>query len=146
MVAAAATSTVGVAHRQGSPAQRLLGAASLALAAAHLLILVLIPHSLPWMLGLLAMTLWCAKCSWCVWRGGSAGSLMAMCALMGVAHMAMVLGMPWFAGHHGAHAQHPPGHAAVMLLVALGEFILMFAAALVIRGRRSRVPWNTAGP
>lgn len=142
MVAVATTSTVALVHRGGSSIRRLLGAASLALAVAHLLVLVLFPHSLPWTVGLAAMTLWCIKCSWCLWRGGSAGGLMAMCALMGVAHVAMVVGMPWFAGHHGAHTQHPSGHAALMLLVALGEFVLMFAAALVIRaGHR-----HTANP
>lgn len=106
-----------------------LGFASLCLAAAHLLVLAALPHTLWWTLALLAMTFWCVKCSWCVLRGGSPLSLLAMSALMGASHVAMVIGMPWFTGHHGAHAAHGAHHAPVMLGIAAAEFLVMFGAA-----------------
>lgn len=112
---------------------RVLGLAALALAAAHLALLVLLPHGLGISLVLIAMTLWCVKCSWCVLRGGSPMSLLVMSALMGTSHVAMVIGMPWFTGHHASHTSHDAQHAPVMLGVAAAEFLLMFGAAWLSR-------------
>ncbi|MEV7639692.1 MULTISPECIES: hypothetical protein [Actinomycetes] len=138
---AAATS-----HAARVPAGHIaLGAASLGLAATHLLVLVLMPHSLWWNLALLAMTLWCIKCSWCVLRGGSPLRLLVMSALMGTAHVAMVIGMPWFGGHHASHAAHGAQHAPVMLAVAAAEFLLMFGAAWLSRHFPGRAHQFTSG-
>ncbi|MFJ2619457.1 hypothetical protein [Glutamicibacter sp. NPDC087344] len=119
------------------PRNRVLGWAAASSAVVHLVVLALIPHSLPWAVLLVAMTLWCLKCSWCVLRGGSSLELLGMCAAMGAAHIAMVIGMPWFAGHHSGSAGHSASHVVPMLLIALMEFALMFAAALVARGQLS---------
>lgn len=125
---------------------RALGIASLCLAAAHLLVLAALPHTLWWTLALLAMTFWCVKCSWCVLRGGSPMSLLAMSALMGASHVAMVIGMPWFAGHHGAHAVHDGHHAPIMLGIAAAEFLLMFGAAWLSRHTAGSVPRSADQP
>lgn len=117
---------------------RVLGWAVLGSAAVHLAVLALIPHSALWTVVLLAMTAWCLKCAWCVLRGGNALELLGMCAAMGAAHIAMVVGMPWFAGHHGGHSGHPSSHAVPMLLIALMEFALMFASALVVRRQHTQ--------
>ncbi|MGC0268911.1 hypothetical protein ACPROK_04920 [Glutamicibacter soli] len=116
---------------------RVLGAAVLGSAVVHLAVLALIPHAPLWTALLLAMTAWCLKCAWCVLRGGNALELLGMCAAMGAAHIAMVVGMPWFTGHHDGHAGHPASHAVPMLLIALMEFALMFASALVVRRRHA---------
>ncbi|WP_423299091.1 hypothetical protein [Glutamicibacter nicotianae] len=116
-----------------SAGHRALGIGSLCLAAAHLLVLAVLPHTLWWTLALLAMAVWCVKCSWCVLRGGSPMSLLVMSALMGASHVAMVIGMPWFTGHHGAHAGHGTHHAPVMLGIAAAEFLVMFGAAWLSR-------------
>lgn len=116
----------------GSAGHRVLGVASLSLAAVHVLVLIALPHSAVWSIALAAMTLWCAKCAWCVLRGGSAQKLMLMCALMAAAHVVMVLGVPFAAGHHNT-AHHSMNHAAPMLLIALIELLLMLGAAVLIR-------------
>ena len=134
MAAAAATRTPQHIARAAA-GHRVLGLAALALAAAHLPLLAWFPHSAGWTLALLVMTAWCLKCSWCALRGGPATTLLLMCALMGAAHVAMAIGIPWFAGHHAPSRAHPGGHGALMLLVAAGEFALMFGSALVIRGQ-----------
>lgn len=108
--------------------------------------LAALPHTLWWTLALLAMTFWCTKCSWCVLRGGSPMSLLAMSALMGASHVAMVIGMPWFAGHHGAHAVHDGHHALVMLGIAAAEFLLMFGAAWLSRIAAGSVPRSADQP
>lgn len=136
---AAAVLTASAAPAAPVPAgHRLLGWAALGSAAVHLAVLALIPHSPLWTVLLLAMTAWCLKCAWCVLRGGSALELLGMCAAMGAAHIAMVVPMPWFAGHHGGHAGHPVSHAGPMLLIALMEFALMFASALVVRRQHDK--------
>lgn len=131
---------------RASAGHRALGIASLCLAAAHLLVLAVLPHTLWWTLALLAMALWCVKCSWCVLHGGSPLSLLAMSALMGASHVAMVIGMPWFTGHHGAHAAHGTHHAPVMLGIAAAEFLVMFGAAWLSRHTASSVPRRADQP
>lgn len=100
--------------------------------------LILLPHSVAWSVVLIAMTLWCMKCAWCVGRGGAVMELLLMCAAMGATHVVMVVGMPWFNGHHGGHANHSAAHAGIMLLIAGVEFALMFLSALVIRRQAGR--------
>lgn len=134
---AAVAATASHIHSRSS-GHRALGLASLGLAAVHLLVLALLPHNVWWVLALGAMTLWCFKCSWCVLRGGSPLSLLSMSALMGSCHVAMVSGLPWFAGHHHNHSGHAATHASLMLGIAVAEFLLMYGAAWLSRKDQDR--------
>lgn len=119
-----------------------LAGGAAALAAAHVLMLLALPHSPGWVIALGVMTLWCLKCSVDALRTGQLLGLLLMSAAMGIAHVVMVLGLPLGHAGHGAHAAASGGHAdghLWMLVIALAEFTLMFGCALGIStGRRVR--------
>lgn len=119
-----------------------LAGGAAALAAAHVLMLLALPHSPGWVIALGVMTLWCLKCSVDALRTGQLLGLLLMSAAMGIAHVVMVLGLPLGHAGHAAHAAASGGHAdghLWMLVIALAEFALMFGCALGISaGRRVR--------
>lgn len=120
---------------------RVLVAATLIMSASHLVLLIAAPHNLGWSLALLLMTAWCIKCALAVAQGESPQALMLMSALMGLAHIIMVLGLPGGAAHHssGAAPEHV-AHAVPMLVVGAAELLLMFFAAVLLNRSRSRTP------
>ncbi|WP_404286671.1 hypothetical protein [Glutamicibacter arilaitensis] len=118
---------------------RILVAAALVISATHLVLLIVAPHDLGWSLALLLMTAWCVKCTLAVAKGESPQALMLMSALMGLAHIIMVLGLPGGTAHHssGAAPEHV-AHAVPMLMVGAAELMLMFFAAVLLNRSRSR--------
>lgn len=136
MVAAVAEPSV---IRRPAPWNLVLGTGGLVLAAAHLASLPLAAHSLLVSALLVVMTALCIKCAWCLLRGGEALGLMLMSAGMGMVHAAMALGLPWLAGHHEhSLTVHSAGHGALMLILALAEFVMMYAAAALCHIQRKR--------
>ena len=113
------------------PAHRVLGLAAGGLALLHVFALILLPHSLWWTVLLVVMTLWCSKCAWGVWQGAAPQKLLVMSAAMGMLHVVMAVGMPWLGTHHHSATAHASMHGSLMLLMAVGEFVVMFFAALL---------------
>ncbi|WP_159612194.1 hypothetical protein [Glutamicibacter sp. JC586] len=137
MVAAVAETST---EQRRAPWHVILGISALVLAAAHLASAPFLAHSPVCSIILLVMTAWCIKCAWCVLHGGSAQRLLLMSAAMGIIHVVMALGMPWFSEHHqhSLHT-HTPVHSALMLFLALAEFIVMYGAATYCHIQRQRL-------
>ena len=122
----------------GKALAKVISALAVVLSAVHVWVLVALPHGLPLALALAAMVLACLKCAHRAWRNPCALlELLAMSALMAIAHTFMALGI---GGHlHGATASvaaHAASPAAMLAIVA-AELLMVMLCSLGIRANRS---------
>lgn len=116
---------------------RSVAALAVALGLGHVWVMVAFPHG-PWVGAVLgAMVLVCLKCAHRAWGNPAALlELLAMSALMALAHTFMALGVH---GHrHGGEGPAAAAGAGAMLGVAAAELALVMLCAIGVRLAASR--------
>lgn len=131
----AATAQLRARRATGSQVfARIVAALAVAMAAGHVWVMLLFPHG-PWVgTALVAMVLLCLKCAHRAWRNPAAlVELLAMSALMAVAHTFMSLGIHEHRhGGEGTVAAAAAG-AAAMLGIAAAELVLVMLCGIGMR-------------
>lgn len=140
----ASTARTGVRRVPGpQPFARIIAALAVAMGVGHVWVMVVFPHG-PWVGTVLgAMVLLCLKCAHRAWNKPAAlVELLAMSALMALAHTFMALGIPEHVhGGDGPVAAATAGPVA-MLGVAAAELVLVMLCGI---GMRLRVLRTTPG-